>query len=79
MDFRDHAIKKALDQAVGRYRPERTRRSRILRIAAIAALALAVSTAFIGVVNRSTPRKPGHAIDPRPMPVEIVPARSPRP
>lgn len=78
MDFRDHAIRKALDEAVGPYRPEPTRRSRFKRVAAIAALALAVSMAFIGIVNRSTPKRATPAADRKPVSVEILPTRADR-
>lgn len=78
MDFRDHAIRKALDEAVGPYRPERTRRSRFKRVAAIAMLALVASIAFITIVNISTPRQAPPAREPRPVTVEILPLSSKR-
>ena len=72
MDFRDHDIRKALDDSVGPYRPEKTRRSRVLRIAAVAALAITASIAFITVVNRSTPRH-APAVERKPITVELLP------
>lgn len=73
MDFRDHAIRKALDESVRPYRPERTRRSRLKRIALVAALALAASAAFIAIVNLSTPKHAPAAAARKPVPVELLP------
>ena len=77
-DFRDHHIKKALDEAVGAYLPETTRRSRIRRIAIVAALALAAFAAFWTVLYHSTPKPGKPAADRRPVPVQILPAPAKR-
>ncbi len=73
-DFRDHVVKKALDDTIGPYRPEKTRRSRLRRIAAIAVLAIAVSAAFIFIVDQSAPRPKPAAASRKPVAVDIVPA-----
>lgn len=79
MDFRDHAIKKALDESVRPYRPERTRRARLTRVAAIVVLALVTSVAFITIVNRSTPRHAPAAPDRKPVPIELIAPSPARP
>ena len=56
MDFRDHFVQKALDKAVGRYRPEKTVRSRIARMAVIAAVALCAFAGFWAALHHSTPK-----------------------
>ena len=77
MDFRDHHIKKALDEAIGPYRPERTRRARVARIVTIAALAFATVLGFWIALHYSTPRPPP-AADRRPVSVQILPAPAKR-
>lgn len=75
MDFRDQFIKEALDKTVGRYRPEKRLRSRLVRIAAIAALALvAVLVVAEGILNRSAPKPAPPASAQRPVSVDILPA-----
>ncbi|HEX4942703.1 MAG TPA: hypothetical protein VFV55_00010 [Usitatibacteraceae bacterium] len=76
-DFRDHFIEKALDKAVGAYRPDKSPRSRIARIAIIAALAFATFVGFWTILHLSTPR-PGPPVERKPITVELLPAPAKR-
>jgi hypothetical protein len=77
LDFRDQPIKEALDKTIGPYRPEKTLRSRLRRMAAIAALTLVAVLGFVGIIHYSAPRPgaPAPAAKPRPIEVQLVPAR----
>jgi hypothetical protein len=78
-DFRDHVVEKALDKAVGPYRPEQTRRSRFRRIAIVVALTLAVVAAFWTILHLSAPNSGARPAKPRPVPVELLPAPARKP
>jgi hypothetical protein len=71
-DFRDHRIQKALDEAVGPWRPETDARSRRKRIAVVVALALAASAVFWTVLYFSSPRHAAPA--PKMVPIQVLPA-----
>ena len=73
-DFRDHVVKKALDDTIGPYRPEKTLRSRLRRIATVAALAIAAAAAFAFIIDLSAPRPKPAAANRKPVAVDIVPA-----
>jgi hypothetical protein len=77
-DFRDHHIKKALDEAIGAYRPEKTRRSRLKRVAIVALLALVTVAGFWTALYHSTPKPAKPAAERRPVPVQILPAPAKR-
>jgi hypothetical protein len=71
-DFRDHRIQKALDEAVGPWRPETDARSRRKRIAAVVALAIAACAVFWTILYFSSPR---HAAPERKaVPIQLLPA-----
>jgi len=72
-DFRDHAIEKALDEAVPAFRPERTRRARLKRIAAVAVVTALALAAFWALLHYSSPRT-GARKPAKPIPIELVPA-----
>jgi len=74
MDFRDHHIKKALDETVSAYRPERGPRSRARRIAAVVALTAAVCVAFWSMLHYSAPRPARPPAAGQPIPVQLLPA-----
>lgn len=74
MDFRDQFIKEALDKAVGRYRPERRVRSRLVRIAMIAAFALAAVLGLAGIFHYAMSGIAPSARDRKPISVELLPA-----
>ena len=74
MDFRDHFVQKALDKAVGRYRPEKTLRSRIARMAVIAAVAVVVFAGFWAALHHSTPKPAPRAAERKPIAIELLPA-----
>jgi hypothetical protein len=71
-DFRDHRIQKALDEAVGPWRPEADARSRRKRIAVVVALALAAWAVFWTVLYFSSPKHAAPA--PRMVPIQVLPA-----
>jgi hypothetical protein len=73
-DFRDHIVKKALDETIGPWRPEKTLRSRLRRIAAVAALAIAAVAAFAFIIDLSAPRPKPAAAHRKPVAVDILPA-----
>lgn len=73
-DFRDHAVKKALDETIGPWRPEATRRARLVRIATIVALAVAAVAAFAFIIDLSAPRPKPAAAHRKPVAVDILPA-----
>ncbi len=80
MDFRDQAIKDALDRTVGPWRPEATPRSRRRRILLVAALAVAVTAGFTAVVQVSTPKPAPGTKAGSPVSVELLaPRKDPRP
>jgi hypothetical protein len=72
VDFRDHAIKKAVDDAVGPYRPEKRLRPRIARIAIVAALTLATCVGFWAMLHYSSTKHAKPAA--KPIAVELLPA-----
>ena len=72
-DFRDHHIKKALDEVVAPYRPEATPRARFRRIAAIAALALAVFAGFWAALYFSSPKHAAKPAAGKSIPVQLLP------
>ena len=74
-DFRDQAIKDALDKTVRAYRPETSGRSRLKRIAVVAALTLAAVAAFWAVLHLSAPKPAPGAPERKPVRVELLPAR----
>jgi len=74
-DFRDHIVKKALDEAIGAYRPETTSRARNKRIAVIVALALLVAIGFWVLLHYSSPRTTPAAAKGKPISVDLLPAR----
>lgn len=74
-DFRDQAIKDALDKTVRGYRPEISRRSRLRRVAVVAALTLAAAAAFWAVLHFSAPKPAPGAAERKPIRVELLPAR----
>lgn len=78
MDFRDEVVRRALDETVGPYRPERSPRARIRRIALIAVLALVAFAAFWTVVYYSSPRHKGNAVERKPIAVDLLPAPAKR-
>ena len=73
-DFRDHVVKKALDETIGPYRPEKTRGSRLRRIATMVVLAIAVTAAFAFIIDLSAPRPKPAAANRKPIAVDILPA-----
>lgn len=73
MDFRDHVVKKALEESVGPYRPERSLRARLKRMAIVAVLALLALLAYGSFLHHSTPR-PKAPAERKPIAVELVPA-----
>lgn len=73
-DFRDHVVKKALDETISAYRPEKTLRSRLRRIATIAALAIAATAAFAFIIDLSAPRPKPAAANRKPISVDLLPA-----
>jgi hypothetical protein len=75
-DFRDHRIQKALDEAVGPWRPEKDAHARRKRIAAAVALALAACAVFWTVLYFSSPRHAAPA--PKAVPVQVLPAPAKR-
>lgn len=77
-DFRDHVVKKALDDTIGPWRPDGTPRSRLKRIAAIVALAIAAAALFAFIIDLSAPRPKPAAADRKPVAVDIVPAQGDR-
>lgn len=77
-DFRDHVVKKALDDTIGPWRPDRTPRSRLRRIATIVALAIAATAAFAFIIDLSAPRPRPAAAHRKPVAVDIVPAQRDR-
>lgn len=72
-DFRDHHIKKALDEVVRPYRPETTPRARLRRIAAIAAIALAVFAGFWTVIYFSSPKHAAKPATGKSIPIQLLP------
>lgn len=77
MDFRDQAVKDALDKTIGPWRPEKTARARFIRVAATAAVSLGVVLGFWVVIHHSTP-KPGPPAAAKPVPVQLLaPAKRP--
>ena len=74
-DFRDQAIKDALDKTVRAYRPEKTRRKRLARIALVAALTVAAVAAFWIVLHFSTPKPAPKGAKGKPVAVELLPPR----
>ncbi len=74
-DFREQAIKDALDKSVRAYRPETSRHSRLKRIAVVAVLTLAAVAAFWAALHLSTPKPAPGAADRKPIRVELLPAR----
>jgi len=77
LDFRDHHIKKALDETVGPYRPDKSPRSRFRRIAITAALALVALLGFWSILHYSTPRPAPAGAERKPVAVELLPPRRP--
>jgi hypothetical protein len=73
-NFRDHTVKKALDETIGPWRPEASRRARLVRIATIAALAVAAVATFVFVVDLSAPRPKPPTGDRKPIVVDILPS-----
>ncbi len=71
-DFRDHRIQKALDEAVGPWRPEKDARARRKRIAVVVALALVACAVFWTVLYFSSPRHAAPA--PKMVPIQVLPA-----
>lgn len=71
-DFRDHPVQKALDEAIGPWRPEKDARARWRRIAAVVALALAACALFWTILYFSSPRHAAPA--PKAVPIELLPA-----
>lgn len=74
-DFRDHVVKKALDETIGAYRPETTARARNRRIAALVVLALLVAIGFWTLLHYSSPRPGPAAARGKPISVDLLPAR----
>jgi len=74
-DFRDQAIKDALDKTVRPYRPESSRRSRFIRIAVVTVLTIAAVAAFWALLHFSTPKPASKGADRKPVSVELLPAR----
>lgn len=73
MDFRDQAIKDALDKAVPRYRPERTIRSRLARIAMIAVVTVAAVFGLAWMFHYAMKELAPPAPKPKPISVELLP------
>ena len=71
-DFRDHHIQKALDEAIGPWRPETNARARRKRIAVVVALALAACAVFWTVLYFSSPKHAAPA--PKMVPIRVLPA-----
>jgi hypothetical protein len=78
MDFRDQFIKEALDKAVGRYRPEKTVRSRLARMAMIAVATIAAVLGLAGMFHYAMKELATPAAAPRPITVELLPAPAKR-
>ena len=72
-DFRDHHIRKALDEVVGPYRPEATPRARLRRIAAIAAIALLVFGGFWAALYFSSPKHAAKPAAGKSIPIQLLP------
>jgi hypothetical protein len=74
-DIRDHHVKKALEEAIGPWRPEKDSRSRRRRILVVVALTAVTVLAFWTLLHFSSPK---HAAK-RPaaeksVPIQLVPA-----
>jgi hypothetical protein len=72
VDFRDHAVRKAVEDAVGPYRPEKKLRSRLVRIAMVAALTLATCLGFWAMLHYSSTKHAKPAA--KPIAIELLPA-----
>lgn len=78
-DFRDHHIKKALDETIGAWRPEGDSRSRLKRIGAVVALTAVAVAAFWTILYFSSPRHPARApAAAKPIPIQLLPAPAKR-